>query len=52
MFNGVHHIYNRINAAKKCEKDIGASNEPNYIKDIIDEAMEYKLSEDIIRDMN
>jgi hypothetical protein len=52
LFIGVHHIYNRINVAKNCEKDIGASNEPNNIKDIINEAMEYKPSEDIIPNMN
>ncbi len=52
LFNGVNHIYNRINTAKNCEKDIEDSNIPNNIKDIIDEAMEYKLSEDIIPNMN
>ncbi len=44
MFNGVHHIYNRINVSKNHEKDIGASNKPTNIKDIIDE--------DIIPNMN
>ena len=34
LFNGVHHIYNRINTAKNCEKDIEDSNIPNNIKDI------------------
>ena len=52
LFNGVNHIYNCINAAKKCEnKDIVDSNVPNNIEDIIKEAMEYEPSEDIIPNM-
>ena len=52
LFNGVNHIYNHINTAKAREKDIVDSNIHNNIKNIINEAMEYEPSDDIIQNMN
>jgi hypothetical protein len=45
LFNGVHHIYNRINVAKSREVEVGGRSLPNNIKDVLDEVMEYEPSE-------
>ncbi len=51
LFNGVHHIYNRINVAKSQEVEVGGSSLPNNIKDVLDEVIEYEPSE-IVPNMN
>jgi hypothetical protein len=41
LFNGVHHIYNRINITKSREQEVDGNSLPDKIADILDEVMEY-----------
>jgi hypothetical protein len=51
LFNGAHHIYNRINLVKSREQKVVGNNVPNNIKDVLDKVMDYAPS-GIVPDMN
>ncbi len=53
LFNGVHHIYNRINIAKSREKEVvGTNSVPENISDGLDEVMDYKSGDVLVPDMD
>ena len=47
LFNGVVHIYNRINQLTNLEVNVGGGALPDNVKDVLDEVMEYEPSENV-----
>ena len=47
LFNGVVHIYNRINQLTNREENVGGGTLPDNVKDVLDKVMEYKPSENV-----
>ena len=47
LFNGVVHIYNRINQLTNREENVGGGTLPDNVKDVLDEVMEYEPSENV-----
>ena len=47
LFNGVVHIYNRINQLTNREANVGGGTLPDNVKDVLDEVMEYEPSENV-----
>jgi len=47
LFNGVVHIYNRINQLTNREVNVGGGTLPDNVKDVLDEVMEYEPSENV-----
>ena len=53
LFNGIQHMYNRINVTKSREKEVVSTvGIPDNIADILDEVMDYESSEVIIPNMD
>ena len=49
LFNGVQHMYNRINIAKSRDKEVVSSvGMPDYMADVFDDVMDYESSEVIV----
>ena len=47
LFNGVVHIYNRINQLANRKGNVGEGELPENVKDVLDEVMEYEPSENV-----
>ncbi len=51
LFNGVHHIYNRINVAKNREQEMVGPGSKDDIVDVLDEVMNHKAN-DVLPNMD
>lgn len=51
LFNGVVHIYNRINLASNRDVNVGADTLPENVRDVLDEVMEYEPT-GVVPDIN
>jgi hypothetical protein len=47
LFNGIVHIYNRINQATNQEVNVVADGLPDNVRDVLDEVMEYEPSRNV-----